>query len=183
MQRKRLSAQLAMLFGGRVAEAMFCGDISAGASDDIRRATDLARAMVTELGMSDKIGPINYAERQGSDFLGTELMRGKLHSERTASEIDEEVQRFLQDAYQRAERIVMEHRAAVEELARALLLYETATGDEVSRILAGERAEDLRPPEPEDSEPAEPSTTPTGGRSPEPERPGELPGSPGLSPA
>ena len=69
MQRKRMLGQLATLFGGRIAEDVFCGDISAGASDDIKRATDLARAMVTELGMSDKIGPINYSERQGSDFL------------------------------------------------------------------------------------------------------------------
>ena len=88
-----------MLYGGRVAEEIFCGDISAGASDDIRRATELARAMVTELGMSDKVGPINFAERQGSDFLGTELMSGKWHSEETAREIDEEIRRIMREAY------------------------------------------------------------------------------------
>ncbi|MBM3978325.1 MAG: ATP-dependent zinc metalloprotease FtsH, partial [Planctomycetes bacterium] len=106
MQRRRLLGMLAVGFGGRVAEQEFCGDISAGASDDIRRATDLARTMVTELGMSDAIGPIHYAERQGSDFLGTELMRGKSHSEDTAREIDQEVQRLLSEAYERAVGIV-----------------------------------------------------------------------------
>ena len=120
MQKKKLTGQLAMLFGGRVAEAIFCGDISAGAHDDIRKATDLARAMVTELGMSDKIGPINYSERQGSDFLGTELMRGKLHSEETAREIDEEVQGILTTAYEKAETIVREHSSELEVIAEVI---------------------------------------------------------------
>ncbi|MEM8713083.1 MAG: ATP-dependent zinc metalloprotease FtsH, partial [Planctomycetota bacterium] len=124
-QKKRLEGQLAMLFGGRVAEEIFCGDISAGASDDIRRATELTRAMVTELGMSEKIGPINYAERQGSDFLGTELGNSKWHSEETAREIDEEIKRFLKEAYDLAKRLVGEERDAVERLTKGLLLYET----------------------------------------------------------
>jgi len=148
MQRKKLHAQMTMLFGGRVAESLFCGDISAGASDDIRRATDLARAMVTELGMSEKIGPINYAERQGSDFLGTELGRGKIHSEETAREIDQEVMRFLNEAYQRAETILRTHQREVDEIAQALLLHETVTGDDVKRILGGATAASLRPEDP-----------------------------------
>ena len=128
MQKRKLHAQMVMLFGGRVAESLFCGDISAGASDDIRRATYLARAMVTELGMSEKVGPINYAERQGSDFLGTELGRGKIHSEETAREIDQEVMRFLNEAYQKAESILRAHVREVEEIAKGLLLFETVTG-------------------------------------------------------
>ena len=183
MQRAKLHAQMAMLFGGRVAESLFCGDISAGASDDIRRATDMARAMVAELGMSDKIGPIHYAERQGSDFLGTELMRGKLHSEETAREIDQEVMRFLNEAYQRAEALLRAHAHAVQEIARALLLFESVTGEDVSRLLKGESAEALRPP----------GEAPAGELarkgSPLPRRSGEgltgngLTGEPGLSPA
>jgi cell division protease FtsH len=172
-----------MLFGGRVAESIFCGDISAGASDDIRRATDLARAMVSELGMSEKIGPINYAERQGSDFLGTELLRGKIHSEETAREIDEEVIRILNESYQRAESIVRTHRDAVEQIAKALLTYETVSGEEVTRLLAGERCETLRPEE-------TPSSSKKGGAA-SGRRPSEAPGTdragglgePGLSPA
>ena len=172
-----------MLFGGRVAEALYCGDISAGAADDIRRATDLARAMVTELGMSDKIGAINYAERQGSDFLGTELGRGKIHSEETAREIDQEVMRFLNEAYQRAESLLRSHAREVDEIAKALLAFETVTGDEVARILAGATAAGLRPPEPEAGEKgAARKSGPAERRSGEDLDKG-LSGSPGLSPA
>jgi cell division protease FtsH len=186
MQKGRMLGQLVLLFGGRVAEAEFCGDISAGASDDIKRATDLARAMVTELGMSAKIGPINYAERQGSDFLGTELMRGRTHSEETAREIDREVQSILDGAFKRAEVIVRNSRSAVESVAQALLHYETINGEEVSRLMSGVSVEALRPGTP-------PATPPSGGS--EARKPsgsgasatkpssGELPGTPGLSPA
>ena len=184
MQKLKMHGQLAMLFGGRVAESIFCGDISAGAHDDIRKATDLARAMVTELGMSEKIGPINYSERQGSDFLGTELMRGKIHSEETAREIDQEVSKFVTEAYERAVEILNEHREATEELALALLRYETINGPEVSRLLEGVSIEDLRP-DSETSAPTDPPAAPSVRRSEErpTENDGELPGEPGLSPA
>ena len=143
-QKKRLEGQLAMLFGGRVAEEIFCGDISAGASDDIRRATELSRAMVTELGMSESIGPINYAERQGSDFLGTELGNSKWHSEETAREIDEEIKRFLKDAYDLAHRLVSEERDSVERLTKGLMLYETLDKAEIQKLIAGTDPQGLR---------------------------------------
>jgi cell division protease FtsH len=167
MQKRRLLAQLATLFGGRVAEEEFCGDISAGASDDISRATELARAMVTELGMSERIGPISYAERQGSDFLGTELMRSRQHSEETAREIDEEIRRVLDEAYQRARAIIREHRQAIESLTQALLSYETISGAEVTRLLEGAAPESLRPARQETSAGPErrPTITPGGRRS------------------
>ncbi len=181
MQKKKLTAQLSMLFGGRVAESIFCGDVSAGAADDIRRATDLARAMVAELGMSEKIGPVNYAERQGSDFLGTELMRGKLHSEETAREIDEEVHRLLTESYQRAYAILSTKEAGVRVLAEALLRYETVTGDDVARILAGVSLEDLRAEPRERRRSPEMVNEPTKGeRSTGAAGTGEIPG---LSPA
>jgi cell division protease FtsH len=189
MQKNRMLGQLAMAFGGRAAEAEFCGDISAGASDDIRRATELARAMVTELGMSEKVGPINYAERQGSDFLGTELMSGKWHSEETARVIDEEVERLLREAYQLSQKIVHEHADAVERLTEALLIYETVNAGEIMRLIDGTSPSDLRPAreEKEDDEPipadipkAEPtSEAPSGGK----QLPGDLAGEAGLSPA
>ena len=188
MQRRKLLGQLVMLFGGRAAEELFCGDISAGASDDIRRATDLARAMVAELGMSAKVGPVNYAERQGSDFLGTELMRGKLHSEETARTIDEEVKRILDEAYGRSEDLLSRNREGVESLAQALLRYETINGPEIDQLLGGTTLDDLRP----DPPPADPEAIPAEERSeavPRPERAhgagrsDELPGEPGLSPA
>ncbi len=181
MQKKKLTAQLAMLFGGRVAESIFCGDVSAGAADDIRRATDLARAMVSELGMSEKIGPVNYAERQGSDFLGTELLRGKVHSEETAREIDQEVHRLLTESYQRAHAILSSKEPAVRVLAEALLRYETVTGDDVARILAGVSLEDLRAEPREKRRSPETVNEPTKGeRSTGAAGTGELPG---LSPA
>jgi cell division protease FtsH len=186
MQKKRMLGQLAWMFGGRVAEQEFCGDISAGASDDIHRATDLARAMVSELGMSDKIGPINYGERQGSDFLGTELMRGRTHSEETAREIDEEVRRFLDAAYHRAEDIVRDNRDSLERVAQALLAYETVSGDDVARLMRGETIESLRPQLPT---PLPPATTPERKSAPQGGKPapdgklGPLPGGAGLSPA
>ncbi|MSR61407.1 MAG: ATP-dependent zinc metalloprotease FtsH [Planctomycetes bacterium] len=182
MQRAKLHGQMAMLFGGRVAEALFCGDISAGASDDIRRATDLARAMVTELGMSEKVGPINYAERQGSDFLGTELGRGKIHSEETAREIDQEVMRFLNEAYRRAESILRNQAREVDEIAKALLLYETVNGEEIARILAGGNAASLRPSESSEPKDAPKKTGTSERRSNEGLGQG-LAGEPGLSPA
>ena len=162
-QRRRLLGQLAMLFGGRVAEQEFCGDISAGASDDIRRATELARAMVTELGMSEKVGPIHYAEREGSDFLGAELSRGKLHSEETAREIDQEVRSILEQAYARAEAVIRSQRQAMEEITLALLAYETISGEEVQAIVAGKRHGELRPlPQggPTEQSPGEPRPRP-----------------------
>ena len=183
-QRRRLQAQLAIAFGGRVAEQEFCGDISAGAMDDIRRATDLARAMVTELGMSDLIGPINYGDRAGSEFLGTELSRGKDHSESTAQEIDREVRRLIDEAYALAERVIRENREGMESVTQALLQFETINGEEIRKLLAGTALEDLRP-EP----PAEPESTPEARPEPPPRRsadgdlPGDLPGTPGLSPA
>ena len=186
MQKKRMLGQLAMLFGGRVAEQEFCGDISSGASDDISRATDLARTMVTELGMSDKIGPVNYSERQGSDFLGTELMRGRAHSEETAREIDEEVRSLLQGAYDRAEAIVRDGREGLERIAQALLTYETLNGEEIVKLLGGTAVGELRPESsPEISEGrTERRESPTAPEAPKgDERPGDLPGEPGLSPA
>ena len=144
-QRGRLIAQLATLFGGRAAEARFCGDISAGAYDDIRRATQLARSMVTELGMSEAVGPINYGDRQGSEFLGTELMRDRSHSEDIARLIDGEVKKLIDNAYEAAQSILAQNSEAVEQVARALMLYETVDGAGVKRLVEGGVAEDIAP--------------------------------------
>jgi len=184
MQKKRMLGQLALAFGGRVAEEEFCGDISAGAFDDIKRATLMARAMVTELGMSERIGPINYAEREGSDFLGTELLRGREHSEETAREIDEEVKRLLTEAHERARAIVRERRGELERIAEALLLHETISGDEIARLIKGESVSTLRPtpPPPSSGAPSTPERKPAAKPASDGKL-GELPGRPGLSPA
>ncbi|MDE0891444.1 MAG: ATP-dependent zinc metalloprotease FtsH [Planctomycetota bacterium] len=189
MQKKRLKSQLAVLFGGRIAEDIFCGDISAGASDDIKRATDLARAMVSELGMSTKIGPINYAERQGSDFLGTELMASRFHSEETTREIDEEVKLLLKEAYELAESVITEHHDEIKQLVVGLMRFETLSSDEIDKLLDGVPVDDIRVEE----DLIEPAPIEVPGATEEPssneEVPnadgltGDLPGEPGLSPA
>ena len=181
-----MQGQLATLFGGRIAEDIFCGDISSGASDDIRRATELARAMVSELGMSDRVGPINYSERPGSDFLGTELMSSKWHSEETARIIDEEIERFLREGYDTATKIIEEHRDAMERMTDALMLFETLDGTEIASLINGTKPEDLRPEAPED--PAEPESTETTSTkapttAPDPEDLTGFAGESGLSPA
>ena len=113
--------------------------------------------MVTELGMSDKVGPINYAERQGSDFLGSELLSGKWHSEETARQIDEEVERILCEAYEEARGIILAEREAIERLTRGLLRYETLDRSEIERLIDGADPEGLRPePRPEPPTPSEP---------------------------
>ena len=94
--------------------------------------------------MSSAVGPINYAERQGSDFLGTELMSGKWHSEETAREIDQEIKRFMREAYERRPRIVTEEREAVERLTQGLLLYETLEREEIQKLIGGTDPEGLR---------------------------------------
>ena len=185
-QRRRLLGQLAMLYGGRVAEEIFCGDISAGASDDIRRATELARAMVTELGMSEKVGPINFAERQGSDFLGTELMSGKWHSEETAREIDEEIKRIMREAYELAQKLVGESRDAMERLTQGLLLYETLDREEISKLIDGEAPESLREKTAEEIREERRAARPSSGPAvpaPELDIDGDGGSLPGLSPA
>jgi cell division protease FtsH len=185
MQRRRVVGELAVSFGGRVAEEEFCGDISAGAANDIQRATHLARAMVTEWGMSERVGPINYAEREGSDFLGTELLRGRDHSEETAREIDEEIKRVVTEAHERARQIVRGKRPEVERIALALLQYETITGEEIGRLMKGDPVETLRPTSgspPTAPAPVTERKAPTAKPASEGKL-GELPGQPGLSPA
>lgn len=184
-QRRRLMAQLAIAFGGRVAEELFCGDISAGAHSDIERATQIARSMVTELGMSEKVGPINYASRQGSEFLGTELMRDRSHSEETARLIDHEVKRLIDEAYEKARTLLTEHRTTVEAVTQALLEHETIDGKHIQAVIDGAPASILIPPPPPSSD-AEGSATdakPKAKEKSQPDRSEDLPGTAGFSPA
>jgi cell division protease FtsH len=136
--------------------------------------------------MSDTIGPINYAERQGSDFLGTELGAKKWHSEETSRSIDAEVKVTIMAAYETAEKIVRQGREKVEALAEALLHYETLNAEEISRAFEGIALEDLRPSpsEPEEA-PVEPPKEAPAQAEPDlaGELHGELPGDASPSPA
>jgi cell division protease FtsH len=136
MSRSDLKSQLAVLLGGRSAEEIAFSEISTGAANDLQRATDIARAMVTEYGMSDAMGAVNYDGHRGSKFLDTPFMsdRGP-HSEDTAQKIDFEVKRILADAHDEARRVLRERRDHLDELARRLLEKEVVEGDELRTLL------------------------------------------------
>lgn len=144
-RRNELKGMLAMLYGGRVAEEKFCEDISGGASNDIERATEIARMMVCNWGMSEALGPVSYGESRGEVFLGDELLRNKNYSEKTSEAIDEEVRHILEEAHKQAREIIEAHRDEMERLTAALMEYETLSGVEVRALLAGTTVSDLRP--------------------------------------
>jgi cell division protease FtsH len=120
--------------GGRVAERIVYGDLSTGASDDLQRNTELARKMVREWGMSDKIGPMAFGQ-QGAVFLGEDLMHSRDYSEDTSRVVDEEVTRILFEQEERATRVLEQHRAGLEAVSRLLLERESVDGEEVARII------------------------------------------------
>ena len=151
-RKGELKAMLAMLYGGRVAEQLFCEDISGGASNDIERATEIARKMVCSWGMSDALGPVSYGEQRGEVFLGDELMRSKNYSEETSRAIDNEVRAILDEAYATAHAILDSHRDEMEAVTEALMVYETISGEDVSSLLAGVSVADLRRPVPANEE-------------------------------
>jgi len=130
--------QLRVSFGGRVAEELVFGELSAGAADDIKKATQLARRMVCEWGMSEKLGPVNYTEEEEHFFLGREIARTNNLSEETQKRIDEEIRCLIEAALADARQIVAQNRDGLDRIGLALLKYETLTGAEVMKILAGE---------------------------------------------
>jgi cell division protease FtsH len=144
VQRRRLRAMVKVLFGGRIAEEMFCEDISSGAQNDIERATEIARRMVTEWGMSERIGPVNYREGEEHLFLGHEVTKSKNHSEKIAIEIDEEVKAILTSCFDETKEILEEHRTEMESLAEALLKHEVLSGAEVAAVFRGDSIEAVR---------------------------------------
>jgi len=135
-----LESKLAVLFGGRGAEEIVFGadNVTTGAGNDIRQATDMARRMVTEFGFSEKLGPLRYTDNQEEIFLGHAVTQQKHVSDATARLIDEEVRRLIDDAEEKARSILNSHRSDLETLASALLEYETLSGDEVQSLLRGE---------------------------------------------
>ena len=135
-----LESRIAMMFGGRVAEKIVFGDenITTGAGDDIRQATNLARAMVTEYGFSEKLGPLRYNDNQEEVFLGHSVTQHKTVSEDTTRIIDEEVRRLVDEGMKFAEKVLTENRADLDAIANALLEFETLSGDEIKGLLRGE---------------------------------------------
>ncbi len=140
VSREKLEGDLAVAMGGRVAEELIFGreKVTAGAASDIEQATKIARHMVTQWGMSDALGPVGYAENTQEVFLGHAITQTKMISEATAQKIDEEIRRIVEEGYQEARRILEEKIDLLHELARALLEYETLTGEDIDRIMRGE---------------------------------------------
>jgi cell division protease FtsH len=138
--RDKMYANLAVSMGGRVAEEMIFGydKVSSGAASDIQYATQLARDMVTRWGMSDALGPLQYAEPDEEVFLGYSVNRQRQMSNETAQAIDAEIRKIVEDGYKRAQSLLTENREQLETLAKALLEYETLSGDEIKKVLAGE---------------------------------------------
>ena len=135
--KKELKARLMMMFGGRVAEEIIFGkeNVTTGASDDIRQATDLARRMVTEWGMSDKLGPLRYHDNEEEVFLGHSVTQRKNISDATAKIIDEEIRRLVEGGENSARKIITEGIDDLHKLAKGLLEYETLSGEEIEAVL------------------------------------------------
>ena len=135
--RKEMKEDLVVLLGGRVAEALTLDDISTGASNDIERATKVARSMVTKYGMSEKLGPIQYGTDDSEPFLGRDMGHIRNYSEETASAIDNEIKMLVEDAYHKTERILTEHMNQLHEVAEFLFHNEKMSGEEFRAVMEG----------------------------------------------
>ena len=162
MSRAKLLADLAVAMGGRIAEELIFGaeKITTGASSDIRHATDVARRMVTEWGMSDVMGPLSYGEPTQEVFLGHAVTQHKNVSDSTATQIDKEIRKIVENSYDQAQKILKDHIDHLHALAKGLLEYETLSGEEINALLKGEKIEKSTPTSPD--KPKKPrSSTPT----------------------
>ncbi len=146
LSRKEALDTLAMTAAGRIAEELFTHDLSTGASMDIKQMTRLARKMVCEWGMSEKLGMVEYGDHEEHVFLGRDLGRDRQYSEATAQEIDREVKKLCDDAYNRARDLIMTNRDKVEMIAKALLEFETLDGEQVKDIVQNGRMKNPPPP-------------------------------------
>ena len=134
LTKDELLAQITGLLGGRVSEEMFLGEISTGASDDIKRATKIARSMVTEYGMSD-LGPVQYEEKSEGVFLGRDYAKSKNFSDQVALEIDEQTRKIIEECYEKAKKIIKENKDLIFKLSEALMKYETITKEQIESIV------------------------------------------------
>jgi cell division protease FtsH len=159
MDREMLLQNIAVLFGGRIAEEIFMGQMTTGASNDFERATDIARNMVTRWGMSDALGPMIYGENEGEVFLGRSVTVHKNVSETTMQKVDAEIRRIVDQQYALARKVIEDHRDKVETMAKALLEWETLDSDQINDIMEG-RAPRPPKPTPPPSQPRDPGLQP-----------------------
>jgi len=152
VSKSELLDDIAELLGGRVAEQIVFGEMTTGASNDLERATEIARSMICEMGMSEKLGPLTLGRRHGSPFLGRDLMEDRNFSEEVASMIDEEVRNIIDHCYEKAEKVLLENRQKMDEIVQVLLEKESIEQAEFEALMAGEKT--LEPiPEPPPSQP------------------------------
>ncbi|MGP1609486.1 MAG: ATP-dependent zinc metalloprotease FtsH, partial [Burkholderiales bacterium] len=144
---------IAVLFGGRIAEEVFMGQMTTGASNDFERATEMARNMVVRWGMSDSLGPMVYGENEGEVFLGRSITTHKNVSETTLQQVDAEIRRIIDQQYALARKLIEEDREKVEAMAKALLEWETIDADQINDIMEGRPP---RAPKPVVSQPPRP---------------------------
>src|SRR5687768_11661172 len=167
MDREEILQNIAVLFGGRIAEEVFMGQMTTGASNDFERATEMARRMVTQWGMSDSLGPMVYGENEGEVFLGRSVTTHKNVSEATMQKVDIEIRRIIDTQYSLARKLIEENRDKIEVMAKALLEWETIDSEQIGDIMEGRAP---RPPKPnkttptppkDNTPPAAPATTTT----------------------
>jgi cell division protease FtsH len=144
LRRRECLGTVRMSLAGRIAEAIFCNDISSGAEDDIRTATELVRRMVTQWGMSEELGPVRYSDEERHVFLGNELTQAKRHSDHMAQRIDAEIHRIVSECHDATHALLEEHSTELQNVARALLEMETLTGEEVRAIVDGTTVAELK---------------------------------------
>jgi cell division protease FtsH len=145
MDRDRLLSTIAVLFGGRIAEEVFMGQMTTGASNDFERATAIARSMVTQWGMSDEMGTMVYGENEGEVFLGRSITTHKNVSEATLQKVDQEIRKIIDQQFSLAKKLILDNREKVEAMTKALLEWETIDADQIADIMAGKPP---RPPKP-----------------------------------
>ena len=173
MSKRRLESSISSLFGGRIAEEMILGSagVTTGASNDIERATEIARNMVTKWGLSERLGPLTYSEDDGEVFLGRSVTQHKQVSDDTAHAIDEEVRRIIDANYARAEEILKENIDKLHMMAKALVKYETIDDSQIRDIMEGKE-----PQPPADWEDTSTPGSDDGGATPKPETTGPIGG-------
>ena len=173
MNREQILQNISVLFGGRIAEEVFMHQMTTGAGNDFERATEMARRMVTQWGMSESLGPMVYGENEGEVFLGRSITTHKNVSEATMQKVDSEIRRIIDEQYTLARNLIESHRDRIEAMTQALLEWETIDSDQIEDIMAGRPP---RPPKPSAAAtpPVPPAATgPSAGPAPGPARPAQ----------
>jgi cell division protease FtsH len=165
MDRDRLLSTIAVLFGGRIAEEVFMGQMTTGASNDFERATAIARSMVTQWGMSDELGTMVYGENEGEVFLGRSITTHKNVSEATLQKVDQEIRKIIDQQFSLAKKLILDNRDKVEAMTKALLEWETIDADQINDIMSGNPP---RPPKPTQAPQQPPQTGAPGAPAPAP---------------